>query len=52
MDLFLTNQQIEELETFGTLELTDALMAQLLSWSDDVPSVNNCNDTPAGVPLI
>jgi hypothetical protein len=30
---FLTNQQVEELETFGIIELTDEMLDQLLAWS-------------------
>lgn len=49
---FLDQQQIEELETFGVIELTDALMEQMFSWMDDIPTVKNCNGTPGGVPLV
>ena len=30
---FLDNQQIEELETFGIIELTETMLDQLLAWS-------------------
>jgi hypothetical protein len=29
---FLDTQQIEELEAFGVIELTDAMLDQLMSW--------------------
>lgn len=40
---FLDNQQVEELEAFGTLELTDELLEALMSWCyGDEPIVTPC----------
>jgi hypothetical protein len=53
---FLNNQQIEELEIFGTIELTEDLMEQMFSWlGEPVPTFSNvsdCNGNGIGVPLI
>ena len=53
---FLDNQQIEELETFGTLELTEDLMEQMFAWlGEPIPTVSNvsvCNSGGIGVPLV
>ena len=50
---FLDNQQIEELETFGVIELTDDLMEQMFSWlNEPTPTVKNCNEGGIGLPLV
>lgn len=42
---YLTNAQVEEMETMGYLELDDLLMTQIINWAED-PSqeVNNTNN--------
>jgi hypothetical protein len=50
---FLNNQQIEELEQFGVIELTEDLLDEMFSWiGEPTPTVNNCNSAGIGVPLV